>query len=72
MKCVLFYHSALSDWNHGNAHFLRGVAAELQSRGHDVVIYEVSRGGLGSFTVDLPPGLAVETVGTDEGGKSVV
>ena len=35
-------------------------------RRHDVVIYEVSRGGLGSFTVDLPPGLAVETVGTDE------
>jgi spore maturation protein CgeB len=37
---VLFYHSALSDWNHGNAHFLRGVAVELLSRGHDVVIYE--------------------------------
>jgi hypothetical protein len=36
-------------------------------RRHDVVIYEVSRGGLGSFTVDLPPGLTVETVGTDEG-----
>jgi hypothetical protein len=36
-------------------------------RRHDVVIYEVARGGLGSFTVDLPPGLAVETVGTDEG-----
>jgi len=36
-------------------------------RRHDVVIYEVSRGGLGGFTVDLPPGLAVETVGTDEG-----
>jgi hypothetical protein len=36
-------------------------------RRHDVVIYEVSRGGLGSFTVDLPPGLDVETVGTDEG-----
>ena len=36
-------------------------------RRHDVVIYEVSRGGLGSFSVDLPPGLAVETVGTDEG-----
>ncbi len=36
-------------------------------RRHDVVIYEVSRGGLGSFTVDLPAGLAVETVGTDEG-----
>ena len=40
MRFVLFYHSALSDWNHGNAHFLRGVAVELQSRGHDVVIYE--------------------------------
>ncbi len=36
-------------------------------RRHDVVIYEVSRGGLGSFTVDLPPGLTVEAVGTDEG-----
>ncbi|HEY0556316.1 MAG TPA: carboxypeptidase-like regulatory domain-containing protein [Thermoanaerobaculia bacterium] len=36
-------------------------------RRHDVVIYQVSRGGLGSFTVDLPPGLTVETVGTDEG-----
>ena len=36
-------------------------------RRHDVVLYEVSRGALGSFTVDLPPGLAVETVGTDEG-----
>ena len=40
MNFVLFYHSALSDWNHGNAHFLRGVATELTSRGHDVVIYE--------------------------------
>jgi spore maturation protein CgeB len=37
---ILFYHSALSDWNHGNAHFLRGVATELQSRGHEVRIYE--------------------------------
>ncbi|HEY2293421.1 MAG TPA: carboxypeptidase-like regulatory domain-containing protein [Thermoanaerobaculia bacterium] len=36
-------------------------------RRHDVVLYEVSRGGIGSFTVDLPPGLVVETVGTDEG-----
>jgi len=30
----------LSDWNHGNAHFLRGVVSELYERGHDVVIYE--------------------------------
>jgi len=36
-------------------------------RRHDVVLYEVSRGGISSFTVDLPPGLAVEKAGTDEG-----
>lgn len=40
MKIVLFYHSLVSDWNHGNAHFLRGVASELIARGHDVHIYE--------------------------------
>ncbi|MBN1237460.1 MAG: glycosyltransferase, partial [Gammaproteobacteria bacterium] len=40
MKLVLFYHSLISDWNHGNAHFLRGIAAELLARGHDVEVYE--------------------------------
>jgi spore maturation protein CgeB len=40
MKIVMFYHSLLSDWNHGNAHFLRGVATELIDRGNDVEIYE--------------------------------
>lgn len=40
MKIVMFYHSLLSDWNHGNAHFLRGVASELQARGHEVAVYE--------------------------------
>jgi spore maturation protein CgeB len=40
MRIVLFCHSLLSDWNHGNAHFLRGVVAELQARGHDVNVYE--------------------------------
>jgi len=36
-------------------------------RRHDVVLYEVARGGLSSFTVDVPAGLVVETAGTDEG-----
>lgn len=36
----MFYHSLLSDWNHGNAHFLRGVCSELMSRGHSVAVYE--------------------------------
>ncbi|MBV9612614.1 MAG: glycosyltransferase [Acidobacteriaceae bacterium] len=40
MRVALFYHSLVSDWNHGNAHFLRGVAAELQARGHAVRIFE--------------------------------
>ncbi len=38
---VLFYtHSLVSDWNHGNAHFLRGVMRDLQARGHDTVALE--------------------------------
>ena len=40
MKIAMFYHSVLSDWNHGNAHFLRGVVTELSARGHDVTVYE--------------------------------
>jgi spore maturation protein CgeB len=44
MRIVLFYHSLVSDWNHGNAHFLRGVASELIAGGHDVVIYEPADG----------------------------
>ncbi len=40
MRVVMFYHSLVSDWNHGNAHFLRGVAAELQARGHRVEVLE--------------------------------
>jgi spore maturation protein CgeB len=40
MRVVMFYHSAISDWNHGNAHFLRGIATELLRRGHDVEILE--------------------------------
>jgi spore maturation protein CgeB len=40
MRIVLFYHSLISDWNHGNAHFLRGIVSELFSRSHDVKVYE--------------------------------
>jgi spore maturation protein CgeB len=40
MHFVFFVHSLLSDWNHGNAHFLRGVLTELQARGHQVTTYE--------------------------------
>ncbi len=40
MRFVIFTHSLISDWNHGNAHFLRGIATELVERGHDVRIFE--------------------------------
>lgn len=36
MKIVYFTHSLASCWNHGNAHFLRGVLDELIVRGHEV------------------------------------
>lgn len=40
MRIVYFTHSLLSCWNHGNAHFLRGVLRQLARRGHEVRIYE--------------------------------
>jgi spore maturation protein CgeB len=40
MRVVMFYHSLVSDWNHGNAHFLRGIVAELEARGHRVRVLE--------------------------------
>jgi spore maturation protein CgeB len=44
VKIVLFVHSLRSCWNHGNAHFIRGVASELVHRGHEVVAYEPEGG----------------------------
>jgi spore maturation protein CgeB len=44
MRIVCFYHSILSDWNHGNAHFVRGVITELLSRGHEVRVLEPQGG----------------------------
>jgi spore maturation protein CgeB len=40
VRTVIFCHSILSDWNHGNAHFLRGIVGELLARGHDVRVFE--------------------------------
>lgn len=53
MRIVLFYHSLVSDWNHGNAHFLRGVTSELLARGHDVLVCEPANGwSLSSLVAD--------------------
>src|SRR2546427_3106027 len=40
LKLRMFAHSWISDWNHGNAHFLRGLASELVKLGHEVRCYE--------------------------------
>jgi spore maturation protein CgeB len=40
VKVVFFSRSLVSDWGHGDAHFLRGVVAELQTRGHEALVLE--------------------------------
>ncbi|MBS1815936.1 MAG: glycosyltransferase [Acidobacteria bacterium] len=40
MRIAYFAHSLRSDWNNGNAHFLRGLMRGLIYLGHDVVVYE--------------------------------
>jgi spore maturation protein CgeB len=44
VRFVIFTHSLVSDWNHGNAHFLRGFAWDLMTRGHEVRIFEPQNG----------------------------
>lgn len=43
MKIAYFTHSLVSCWNHGNAHFLRGVLRELGALGHEVRVFEPAR-----------------------------
>ena len=40
MRIAYFTHSLRSCWNHGNAHFLRGVLSELIALGHQVEAFE--------------------------------
>ena len=40
MRFVYFTHSLASCWNHGNAHFQRGVLRALIEAGHEAVAYE--------------------------------
>jgi hypothetical protein len=43
-RFVLFYRSLVSDWNHGNAHFLRGIVGELMALGQHVKVFEPANG----------------------------
>jgi spore maturation protein CgeB len=40
LRVAIFGQSLISDWNHGNAHFLRGLVRALQHLGHTVTFYE--------------------------------
>jgi spore maturation protein CgeB len=44
VRIVFFVHSLASCWNHGNAHFLRGVVRELRDRGHSIEVWEPAHG----------------------------
>ena len=44
MRFLFYTHSLVSDWNHGNVHFLRGIMRELLSRGHDAIALEPEDG----------------------------
>lgn len=67
MRVVCFTHSLRSCWNHGNAHFLRGVLRELVALGHETEAYEPAdswsaanlradhgEGALAAFHADYP------------------
>ena len=67
MRVVYVTHSLESCWNHGNAHFLRGVLRELVARGHEVRVFEpqeswsrenlvrdAGEAGLGAFAAFYP------------------
>jgi spore maturation protein CgeB len=44
MRFLFYTHSLVSDWNHGNAHFLRGVMRDLVARGHEALALEPEGG----------------------------
>jgi spore maturation protein CgeB len=57
LKLVYFTHSLASCWNHGNAHFLRGVLRDLVHRGHEVTAYEPAEPwSLANMLADHGPG----------------
>jgi spore maturation protein CgeB len=60
VRFVLYTHSLVSDWNHGNAHFLRGVLRELQARGHATLALEPQDGWSRANLLATQGGAAVE------------
>src|SRR5579859_5164791 len=44
LRIAYFAHSLRSDWNNGNAHFLRGLMRALGAMGHAVIVFEPHQG----------------------------
>lgn len=44
LRFAVFIHSLRSDWNNGNAHFLRGLMRSLAAMGHQVFCFEPAAG----------------------------
>lgn len=79
MRFVFFTESLISCWNHGNAHFLRGVIRALRAGGHDVRSFEPEHGwsrtnlaadhgaaALGRFAGDFPDLAGVPALLTED------
>jgi spore maturation protein CgeB len=60
LRLRFFAHSWRSDWNHGNAHFLRGLVTELMNLGHEVRCYEAANSW--SFVNLMQEGCAAESL----------
>jgi spore maturation protein CgeB len=65
MRFLFYTHSLVSDWNHGNAHFLRGVMRELVARGHKAIAIEPADGWSRANLLDQQGGQAVRRFATD-------
>ncbi len=61
MRIVYFTHSLASCWNHGNAHFQRGLLRALRAAGHDAIAYEPANGWSRQNLVACQGEQAVET-----------
>lgn len=62
LQIRIFAHSWISDWNHGNAHFLRGLANELVKLGHEVRCYEESNSWSASHLLQESDGRGKESI----------
>ena len=80
LRLIYLCHSLRSDWNNGNAHFLRGLLREMTTLGHDVTVLEPeSEWSIDNLLLEskgeqsleafrrIYPELNLETYTTDEG-----